>query len=207
MSSEKLDNPIAKVDFEEARMLADLDAITQDLGAVLKICSRLKELIEDNSQDHLLIESLWTTALIKYARCFTDGKRFGLSQSLFQGLQGDPIGAHQLYINLRNKHVAHSVNPFEQMEVGAILSPLETNEKAVIGVATLAMRHICADFKGVHQLGCLSKVVLEEVCALAKKCEARVLDQIKQMPLEDLYKRARPRLIAPGTESASNPRL
>jgi len=206
MTSEKLDNPIAKVDFEDARMLADLGAIAQDLGAVMETCSRLKELLKDNSQDHLLVEALWTTALIKYARCFTDSKRFGLSESLFQGLQGDPVGAHRLYINLRNKHVAHSVNPFEQMEVGAVLAPLETNERKVIGVATLAMRHICSDLEGVHQLGCLSKVVLQKVCALAKECEGKVLDQIKQMPLEDLYKQARPRLIAPGPEVAGEPR-
>ncbi len=102
MAPEKIENPIAKVDFEDARMLADLGAIVQDLGATMQTCSRLKELLKNNSGDHLLIESLWTAALIRYARCFTESKRFGLSESIFHGLHGDPLGAHQFYINLRN---------------------------------------------------------------------------------------------------------
>ncbi len=206
MTPEQLDNPIAQVDFEDARKLADLVAITRDLGDVMNTCTRLKELLKDNSKDHLLIESLWTAALVKYASCFTNSKRFGLSELIFHELQGDPIGVHQFYINLRNKHVAHSVNPFEQMEVGAILSRPGTEEKKVIGVATLAMRHICSDLEGVHQLGCLSNVLMEKVRALAKECEGKVLNQMRQIPIEDLYKRARLQLTAPGPESAGKPR-
>jgi hypothetical protein len=206
MTPEKIENPIAKVDFEDARMLADLASIVQDLSATMQTCSRLKELFKKNSKDHLLIESLWTAALIRYARCFTKSKRFGLSESIFHGLKGDPTGAHQFYINLRNKHVAHSVNPFEQIEVGAILAPAESKAKEVIGVATFAMRHISADFEGINQLGMLSKIVLEKVCELARQCEQRVLDQIKRMPINSLYVRARLHLTAPGPEAVEKPR-
>lgn len=206
MTSGQIENPIAKVDFEDARTLADLGAIAQDLDVTMKTCSRLKELLKEDSQDHLLIESLWTAALIRYARCFTDSKRFGLSKSIFDGLQGDPVGAHQLYINLRNKHIAHSVNPFEQMEVGVVLKPTESVEKRIIGVVTLAMRHISSDINGVHQLGMLAHVVKDKVCELAKQYEQRVIEQSKQLPIDDLYKRARPRLIAPGPETAGRAR-
>jgi len=51
--------------------------------------------------------------LIKYARCFATGKRFGLSKDVFQNLQGEPFKAHQFYIDLRNKHIAHSANPID----------------------------------------------------------------------------------------------
>lgn len=205
MKTEPVENQVAKVDFEEARVLADLGAIVQDLGAVMQTCSRLKELLRDESKDHILIEALWTSALIRYARCFAESKRFGLSESVFDDLQGDPLGAHQFYMDLRNKHIAHSVNPFEQMEVGLVLSPATNTEKGIIGVATLAMRQISSDVEGVHQLGLLAKVVLGKAHELAKHYEQKTLKIAKKMPLDDLYKRSRPRLIAPGPELTGAP--
>lgn len=207
MTSDKIDNPIARVDFKEARILADLAAIFQDLGAAMQTCSRLMELLKEDSNDQIVVDSLWTSALIRYARCFTDSRRFGLSETVFDGLQGDPVGAHRLYIDLRNKHIAHSVNPFEQMEVGVVLSPVESAQKDILGVATLSMRLMTFDVEGVRQLGMLAKVVMEKVAALAKDSEQRVLEQARKLPMEDLYKRARPRLIAPGPESAGESRL
>jgi hypothetical protein len=178
MSENMVENPIAKVDYEEAKKLADLGAIIQDLGFTMKTCSRLKKLLKEESQDSLLIESMWTAALIRYARCFATGKRIGLSESIFDGLVGEPHEIHKIYIDLRNKHIAHSVNPFEQMVVGLVLSPQSSHARKVIGVATLSMRHICPSVEGVHQLGLLSKVLLEKVVQIAKEYEKKTLDFI-----------------------------
>jgi hypothetical protein len=163
-------------------------------------------LLEEKSQDSLLIESLWTAALIRYARCFASGKRFGLSEFIFDGLKGEPHKVHKMYIDLRNKHIAHSVNPFEQMEVGLMLSPQNSHEKKIIGVATLAMRYISPDIEGVHQLGLLAKVLLQEVCELSKYYEKKVLEKGHSIPINELYKRAKPRLIATGPESVDKSR-
>ena len=198
--------PIARVETHEARLLADLAAIVQELGSILKICSRLKETLHDSKEDSILIECLWTTALIKYARCFASGKRFGLDESLFSGLAGDPIGVHRNYIAMRNKHIAHSVNLFEQMEVGLVLSSPDQDKREVVGVATLSMRHIVADVDGVHQLGMLAKVALNKACMIAKEKEKEILRYGKALPIGELYKKSRPRLTAPGPEKAGRPR-
>jgi hypothetical protein len=200
MSGNMVENPIAKVDYEEAKKLADLGAIVQDLGFTMKTCSRLKKLLKENSQDSLLIESMWTAALIRYARCFATGKRFGLSESIFDGLVGEPHKVHRMYMDLRDKHIAHSVNPFEQMAVGLVLSPQSSHERKIIGVATMSMRHICSDVEGVHQLGLLSKVLLEKVIRIAKEYEKKTLDKGKSIPLEVLYELPRLRMVAPGPE-------
>ncbi len=52
----------------------------------------------------------------------------------------------------------------------------------------------------------LAHVVKDKVCELAKQYEERVIEQSKQLPIDDLYKRARPRLIAPGPETAGRAR-
>lgn len=206
MSENMVENPIAKVDYEEAKKLADLGAIVQDLGFTMKTCSQLKKLLKEKSQDSLLIESMWIAALTRYARCFASGKRFGLSASIFDGLKGEPHKVHKMYIDLRNKHIAHSVNPFEQMEVGLILSPQNSHERKIIGVATIAMRHISPAVEGVHQLGLLAKVLLEKVCEIAKQYEKKTLAKGSSIPIDDLYNRARPRMVAPGSELADKPR-
>lgn len=207
MKENKIENPIAKVEYEEVKKLADLGAIVQDLGFTMKTCSRLKKLLEEKSQDSLLIESMWTAALIRYTRCFASGKRFGLSKSIFNGLKGEPHKVHKMYIDLRNKHIAHSVNPFEQMEVGLIMSPLNSNERKIVGVATLSMRHICPDIEGVHQLGLLAKVLIERVCELAKQQEKKVLEKGRSIPIDELYNRPRLRMVAPGPELTDKPRV
>jgi len=206
MSGNMVENPIAEVDYEEARQLADLGGIVQDLGYTMKTCSRLKKLLEDKSEDNLLIESMWTSALIRYARCFAEGKRFGLSESIFDGLVGEPHKVHRMYIDLRSKHIAHSVNPFEQVKVGLELSPESESKRRVVGVATMYMRHIVSDVKGVHQLGMLSKVVLKKVVEIAKEYEKKTLEKGRKIPIEDLYKLPRLRMVAPGSELAGKAR-
>jgi len=198
--------PIAEANSFEAKKLADLAAIIQDFRTIMQTCLRLKNLLDENSNDHILVESLWVSALIKYARCFATGKRFGLSKDIYQNLQGEPLKAHQFYIDLRNKHIAHSVNPFEQMEVGFILSPVNEPGKKIVGVSTLAMRHIVSDKIGVHQLGSLSKIAHDKICSMAKETEQKVLEEGKKIPIDDLYKIARPRLVAPGPDLTNKAR-
>ena len=206
MSSEQTDCPIAKVDFEEAKTLADLGGLTQDLSAIMQTCTRLLDLLREDSKDHILLEALWTSALVRYARCFAEGKRYGLDESVFSGFNGDPVGTHRLYINIRNKHIAHSVNPLEQMEVGLVLASKERHEQKIIGVATLSMRQITADADGVRQLGMLAKVILGKVVELAKHYEQKVLEIGLTLPLDDLYGRARPHLAGTDVDSVGKPR-
>ncbi len=160
----------------------------------------------EKSKDHILIESLWVSALIRYARCFAAGKRFGLSKDIYQNLQGEPLKVHQFYIDLRNRHIAHSVNPFEQMEVGFVLSSVNGPDKRIVGVSTLAMRHIVSDKEGVKQLGVLSKIAHDKVCSMAKETEQKVLEEGKKIPIDDLYKIAQPRLVTPDPNLANKPR-
>jgi hypothetical protein len=57
---------------------------------------------------------------VKYVRCFTTGKRFGLDLSVFDDSDG-ARDTHQYFKDMRDKHVVHSVNPFEDASVGVVL--------------------------------------------------------------------------------------
>ena len=198
---------IADVEFSEAKRLADLASIIRDLQATVETCRRVVALLEAKEDDPIVLEGLWSAALVRYVRCFAFGKRYGLTEEVFEGLQGDPIGAHRWYKNMRDKHVAHSVNPYEQVRVGVVLSPEKSNERKVLGVSTLAGSYICPDKKGVEQLGMLATVLIKKVGKLGKECESQVLDIAKNLPIDQLYNRATSRVVAPGPEEAGEARI
>jgi hypothetical protein len=198
---------IADVEFPEAKRLADLASILRDLQATIETCKRVVEILDSDKNNVILIEGLWSAALVRYVRCFAFGKRYGLTEEVFEGLKGDPIGTHRWYKNMRDKHVAHSVNPYEQVRVGIVLSPEESKDRKVIGVSTLAGSYICPDKKGVEQLGMLANVLIRKVKELGKKCEKSVLETAKTLPIDKLYKQATSRFVAPGPEEAGEPRV
>jgi len=198
----------AKVDCKEAKILADLTLIFQDLTFVVNVLKCLKQLLRENSKDRILVESFWTAALISYIRCFSTGKRFGLSENIFKNkkLKGDPVGCHRYYKNLRDKHIAHSVNPFEQVAVDIELSSPNNPKKEVLGVAVLSQTLICSDINGVETLLRLALIVKEEIRKRAKEYETKVLKIAKDTPIDSLYSKARSRIVTPGPEIAGKVR-
>ena len=198
----------AKVDYEEARILADSALVLQDLTFTANVLKRLRQLLKDRSKDRVLVESLWTSALITYARCFSTGKRLGLSEDIFKNkkLKGDPLGCHRYYVNLRNKHIAHSVNPFEQVTVDLELSKPDSTKREVLGVGVLSLKLICTDIEGVETLLRLVLVAKEEVRKRYEEYEAKTLEVGKSLPLDILYSKARSRITAPGPDDAEKAR-
>lgn len=198
----------ANVDFKEAKILADLTLILQDLTFTVDVLKRLRKLLKDNCQDRILTESLWTTALISYVRCFSSGKRFGLSEKIFKNkkLKGDPVRCHRYYKNLRDKHIAHSVSPFEQIVVDLQLSSPDSAQREVLGVGVLSQKLICTSIEGVETLLGLALIARKEVFNQCKEYEAKVLEVGKNLPIETLYSKARGRIVTPGPEDAGKAR-
>ncbi len=203
MSTEELF--IAEVDFEEARLTADLMSYFQDLAFTIDALDHLQSLIDNNSKENILMGSLWIAALITYARCFSTGKRFGLPEELFESIEGG-VECHQLYMNLRNKHIAHSVNPFEQVVVGLVLSPPSSPERKVEGISILSQKLLHLNSEGVQNFRRLALVALKEVERQGKGYQEKALEVGKKIPIATLYAKARPRTVTPGPEQAGKAR-
>lgn len=196
MDSEQLQEmPIVEVKFKEARLLADCGSINQDLTFCIEACTRLLEMERTKSDDELVKRSLWSSSLVSYVRCFAFGKRLGLNaEDVFGNLKGEPIAAHQWYKDMRDKHLAHSVNPYEQMKVGLVLSPPESEVTQIVGVQTSAISFVYADEVGIEQLLQLASIARRFVGIKAKELEVEVIDVGKGMSIEQLKRKARPRL-------------
>ena len=107
-----------QIDFPEAIEVANWAGIRADLGFVRDACERL--LMADKNDD-VLRRALFDAALGAYARCFKKhaGIRVGLEDSDFESMdEPNVVELHQFLIDLRDHHVAHSINPFQQEAIG-----------------------------------------------------------------------------------------
>lgn len=195
----------AKVEYKEAEVLADLASIKQDLTFTRDTLIRLIQLLKGGSKDHILIQSYWTAALVSYVRSFSTGKRYALTADIYKHLDG-AIDCHNYYKDMRDKHIAHSVNPFEQVTVDVQLSKLNSIKKEVLGVAVLTMKFLVPTIGGVEDFLRLVSVALKEVVDKCKEYETKVLNVAKSLPIDTLYEKARGRLVAPGPEQVGKPR-
>lgn len=111
-----------------AARLASLAGIKSDLEQVITYCDRM---IERDAGAHLKKtpfdivgfttpldfvdwEALSTAACISYAKCLSSGVRQSLDSNLLSIAGRELKTLHDFAINVRNKHIAHSVNSFEE---------------------------------------------------------------------------------------------
>lgn len=157
------------VDFEEAREAAELHAIIQDLSFVTQACDKLEDRLlarEADAQgedepatdaDPLIESSLWIAALTTYGRCFLRGIRYSLPESLFLQTPGmDYTHLHRYYMNIRDKHVAHSVNALEANDAVVRLSRGADGSLTVEGLGMVYISLTHPHHSEVQQLGSMA---------------------------------------------------
>lgn len=115
---------VVAVDTESAAELRDLASLRRDLELASvyaeAFCDQTPEATEEiNTRDPSY--GLWFAALICYGRCFGSGVRH-VGQVGIDSLEGDEIQEHKYLLTLRDKHIAHAVNGYEDTVVFAILT-------------------------------------------------------------------------------------
>ena len=105
-------NSFVEIDIDEAVDLADLTGITHDFERTKRFAEHLKEMLE-NGGSHLH-EPITTAILVRYNRPFMTGVRRSLTESDLAELSPEQKKAHERFRLWRNKHIAHSVNVFEE---------------------------------------------------------------------------------------------
>lgn len=189
--------PIHRSSLPEARTLADLHGVAQDLETTLSILHRLV----GGENDDLLKKALFSAALITYRRCFNTGVRNGLSKSDVTN-HTDDGGLHEHLRAMADKLVAHSVNPFERTEVGVVVV-----DGAPQFVGALSSRLVSFGQDGLRQWGQLTVQIMERVVKpRIAAAESALLSATRRIPIEDVIKAPTIGYVAPGPEQASKSR-
>jgi hypothetical protein len=174
------------IDLPGSRELAELDGIIEDLKWVEDACSKLVDLWKDQQRDTLLLEGLSAAALVRYFRCFSSGVRPRLPSEIIESAPGEWRKAHQYYKDVRDKHVAHSVNLLEENVVTATVpeSDLSSFKVEALGFYHLHLSPLeASDAENLRGLAQGVRLGLEE----KKEAEvSELLMKVREVPIEDL---------------------
>ena len=175
---------VRRVGSPAAAALADLAAIFDDLQAVLLCCERLVKELAVPEPDPVLVESLWTTALLSYTRCFAPGGRgMGLTESDVEGLglEGEVLAWHRMLRQLKKHYADPAVNPRETFEVGVAVA-----DGTPQGVAITSTRQELPDTISVHQTGAIAYSLSQLVDKRIGEHQGTVLDGAKALSPAEL---------------------
>jgi hypothetical protein len=179
------------LDIPSAQILADQASVIQDLQYVMDCCKRLlTELARpEEDRDGVVPLALWSSAVVAYGRCFSEGRRSGLAVDDVGNLplQGAVMKFHVWVIEERDKLTEHPADPFESAKIGAALSPDGMKERRVKGIAIFSTSRVLIDGTGVRQLGGLASELAKQTAAKVQKQQDAVLSDAQQLDIGSLY--------------------
>jgi len=196
-----------------AARLASLAGLRGDLSSVDGYCGRM---IERYAGAHLKKspfdivgftthvdfvdwEALSTAASVAYARCFLSGVRQSLDPALLSQADVELRETHEFVLHMRNKHVAHSVNSFEENSVTVHVEDSFVSPSQICSVVPRSTRQSGFSFDLPAKLKRLAQWWLERVreeeavetqvvLQLAKAmslAEVRALGELKSSSAQD----------------------
>jgi hypothetical protein len=125
--------------------------------------------------------------IVQYARPFSGDQRARIGEKRELILSPEQLEAHQYYLAIRSKFIAHSVNAFEDNQPVAYYVAEEPEQ----GVTSISCQH--------RRVAALAEADLETIDELAgawltyvrqrrETEQAALLEIVQQIPLEDLLK-------------------
>ena len=179
------------LDTPSARILADQASIINDLQFVMDCCKRLLTELDkpQEERDGVVPQALWSSALVAYARCFSEDRGSGLSIDDVQNLplQGAVMKFHTWVIGERDKLTAPPADSYEAVTIGAALAPLGQKRRRVEGIAVFSTSRVLIDVIGVRQLGGLASELAKQTAQKAEKQQDVVLTDAQQLDIGGLY--------------------
>lgn len=186
-SSVKPPDTVRRLQTPAALALADLTSIFGDLTVVVRCCEQILSALTESEGDSsdLVVESLWTTALLSYRRCFSSGRR-GVSLSeddlMATGVKGDVVAWHHMLEKLRCHYVDAGTNPRESFVVG-VSQDAGGNPNGIAITSAAQVRVDDATVRQTGQLACeLTRLIDERI----KNHQERVYAATRSMSKSDI---------------------
>lgn len=198
--------PVFVYESDEADRLATIVSTQVDLAFVESCCKKLLDLEEEEG---VLKRALWSAALIAYVRCIWDGRRRWLHDMIKERiaeLPGEPLVFHQWIKDMRDKNIAHSVNAFEEAQIGLLLPLEDAPEEEVQGVCVFTLSMVSGGTQDIENLMRVTQVLLPFLQEEKERTEGRITEEVADTSLQELRAHPMLRLTAPGSEQAGRAR-
>jgi|GEM_PF-2671187 len=174
-----------EVKLDEADILADLYSISYDLGLATHLAKAARKAAADG-EDSIVVEGIFTASLIRYFRCFATNVRLGLVRFDLAELSDELLKQHDYFKDLRDKFVAHSVNPFEENWVTATAIVRDGVQQPITALGHGCHR-LVLHVREARGLSALIKQVRYIVEGKIKAEEQRLLVVIQALPPDFIH--------------------
>jgi hypothetical protein len=181
---------LRQLDTPGAAALADLAATFEDLQTVLRCCERLVSALtaadKGAEPDDVLLEAVWTMALLSYGRCFSAGgaRPAALTEDDVTTAQpsGDVLSWHRVLMQLRDHQADATANPREQFSVAVA----QDGDGAATGVAITSVRQPLVDDITVRQTGAIAFALSGLVNERIAVQQQHVFEELRAISRQDL---------------------
>jgi hypothetical protein len=183
----------------EAKWMSDLTGIHNDLEAVMRICERVQNDANNFKfepgvnvlamlDERMLASDLVCAAIVRFMRTHGTGVRNGIPSSWVEDLPIDLRDANTYFKNLRDKFIAHSVNPLEDNQVFAWVKGYGTLGAQVTHVDASPGRYLL----GSHDAALLGRLTNTLLARVSREIEAessRLLGIARSLSIDEVCKR------------------
>lgn len=190
-------NTFVEIDILEAANLADLTGIRYDLDSARSMARQLAKMFEQGKSDWELVDPMSTAILVRYSRPFVTGVRKPLGEEALKVLSGRQREKHDQLRAFRDKHIAHSVNAFEENQPVARywvervkdegITSIECNHTRVAGLSS-------ADLEDIVEL---TTTMLSYVESRLQEEKTKVLEIVRRMPIDQVLAQSRKGPVLP----------
>ena len=170
----------------EAARLADLSGILLDLQCARDFAQMLAAEFTATKTNWRLVEPLSIAAAVMYSRPFSGGVRHRLSKEDLKILSSEQRAAHDHLRAYRDKHVAHSVNAFEENIPRAYYCVERVREEGITSIGYGGGRVTGLGGVEVNAIIELTNVFEAHVQSQITTEQDRLLPIVRSMPLEDV---------------------
>lgn len=174
---------------DEAALLARLASIQYDLRSAIMLCEYLQDECKrspDSYPGSEIIDAFSTAILVRYSRAFVTGVRQGLGADALAHLNDDQRESHERIRAFRDKHIAHSVNSFEETKIQARYCEERVRKEGITGISLEHYRVIGLSLDDVEAIVDVSKTLLAYVDAQIKQEQQKVLSVVRALPLDQV---------------------
>lgn len=203
-------NTFFKLKGPEAHRLADMAGVLSDLRLSAETVAEIARRTAEPQLNRLILSALLDSAIIRYGRCYGTGGRtkFRIPRAWIDALPGDLRQAHSDFLDLRGKHIAHSVNDWEiNTPVVRVWINSETGEASASAISVNRELVHMPRPEDLDNLRRLANAVGDRVATEMKVEQARLLEIAKKIPPDELRRRVREdRAVIPGRRKVGKPR-
>lgn len=173
-------------DLLEASNLADLTGIRYDLESARTFAIKLRNFMEEEPPNFDFVDALTTAILVRYSRPFSSGVRKRLGQKALDELSDHQRQIHERLRCFRDKHIAHSVNSYEENQPVARFVEERVDVEGVYSVECHHSRVVGLSSVEIDNVIELTSAMLNYVNCVLEKEKQIILAKIRSMPFEEL---------------------